>query len=472
MRRSRRSTFLPLAITGALAGLLAGSVPAALGAASASAATTAAGSPAAAPPDGSVLPAGMRPVPAGSYHPLPVGDPGLPETRTAKALAPGVTLTHIVRGTVPAASGAVNTTLDGPFIVNVVTINPRVAKGHLRVVRGRYLTDRDTVGQLVTQAHGLAGVNASFFDINDNYGVTDGLDIIDGRLVGNPDGEDGGTGVANGKTSAAIVNSATGRLLLNGTYSWSGTVANEATGQSLDLTEIDKKPHVPSACATLTDQTQCTVPGDLVRFDPVWGAQTPSGDGAEAVLDARGDVVSVHDTRGVALKPGQTSVQATGSDAAALLNLVQGGGRLKVTTQLLDNGSPVRLAPALSAVTSSWIQVNDGVNEYPYPGGTDAPASRNPLTAVATTRNGDIILFTVEGRATFSVGMSYPEESAALIDLGAYNAVNLDGGGSTQLFAQGNYATTSSDGYVTGSSGGTTWNGTSRADGDALVWVP
>lgn len=452
MKRSRR-TFLPLAI----AGVLAASVPALLGATSAGAATAA--SPA-------------HVVPAGTYTPLPVGDPNLPETRTVTTLAKGVTLTHIVRGTTPASTSSINTTLDGPFIVNVVTIDPKVAKGHLQVVRGQYLTSRETVGQLVTQAHGLVGVNASFFDIDDNYGTPIGLDIDNGKLVGNPDGEQDANGVPDGEFTGPVINSKTNKLVLNGNYTWSGTVENETTGQSLALTEIDKKPFVPSACASLTDQTQCTVAGDLVRFDPVWGAETPTGNGVEVVLNSRGDVVRVNATRGVALKPGQTSIQATGSDAAALLSLVKGGSRLKTTLQLLNNGTPVHLTPSTQAATSSWVQVNDGVNEFPYANGADTPTSRNPLTAVATTRNGDIMLFTVEGRATFSVGMSYQEESAALIDLGAYNAVNLDGGGSTQLFTEGQYVTTSSDGYVADSSGETTWNGTSRADGDALVWVP
>jgi Phosphodiester glycosidase len=418
------------------------------------------------------VPAGFTLIPAGTYTPLPIGDPALTETRSFETLEPGVTLTHIVRGTTPASSSDINTTLEGPFIVNVVTIDPKKAKGHLQVVRGQYLTSRNTVGQLVTQANGLVGINASFFDINDNFGVTDGLDVENGQLVGNPDGEDAGSGVPNGEVSGPIINSQTNKLVLNGSYTWSGTAENLKTGQSLTLTEVDKKPFVPSACASMTDQTQCTVPGDLVHFDPVWGAETPTGNGVEVVLDKQGDVVSVNTTRGTALQPGQTSIQATGSYAAELLNLVNGGGHIKTTLRLFNNGTPVHLTPHTQATTASMVQLDNGVNDFPYPNGVDTPTTRNPLTSVATTRNGDIILFTVEGRATFSVGMSYPEESAALLDLGAWNAVNLDGGGSTQLFTGGQYVTTSSDGYVTSSSDGTVSNGAERADGDALVWVP
>jgi hypothetical protein len=418
------------------------------------------------------VPAGFTPIPAGSYTPLPVGAPDLTETRSSKSLAPGVTVTRIVRGAAPAPIGGVNTTMEGPFVVNAVIIDPTVAKGHLKVVHPDHLTDRANVGQLVTKANGLIGINASFFDINDNYGVADGLAIDDGALVGNPDGEDHASGVHNGKTSGPLIDSATNNLVLNGDFTWSGTVANPVSGKSLTLTELDKNTFVPPSCADLVDQTECTVAGDLVQLDPVWGAKTPVGHGVEVVLDKVGAIVSVNTTRGVALQPGQTSIQATGSYAAQLLDLVANGHNLHTAIQLYNNGKNVPLTPNTEATTASWVQVDDGVNQFPYPNGVDTPTTRNPLTAIATTRSGDIILFTVEGRATFSVGMTYQEESAALLNLGAWNAVNLDGGGSTEMFTGGQYVTTSADGYVTGASGQTEWNGKVRADGDAIVWVP
>ena len=399
----------------------------------------------------------VHPVPAGTYTPLPLGDPALTETRTTMTLAPGITLTHIVRGTTPAAPSAINTTPEGPWIVNVVEIDPHRAQGHLQLVRG-YLTDRKTVGQFVSQVNGLAGINGSFFDISDNFGVPDALAVENGKLVGNPEGEDAGNGVRNGDATGPVINSRTNQLVLNGHYTWSGNVQNLQTLQNLAFTEIDKKPYVPPACATMTDQTQCTVPGDVVHFDPEWGAETPAGPGVEVVLDKAGKVVSTNTTRGVALQPGQTSIQATGSYAASLLSLVQGGGVFKTTLQLFDNGQPVPLTPGMQADTGSEVLLSDGVNLNPEPNG-DTGGSRNPETSIATTKNGDIILFTVEGRSTTSVGVNFPEESAALESLGAWNAEGLDGGGSTELVAAGQYVTTSSD-------------GTERADGDAFVWVP
>jgi len=393
---------------------------------------------------------GLTPIPAGTYTPLPLGDPALTETRSTETLAPGVTLTHIVRGTAPANPADINTTLEGPWIVNVVTIDPHKAVGHLQVVRGQFLTNRTTVSNLVAKVGGLAGINASFFDIGDNFGVPDALAIDNGQLIGDPGRQ--------GESTGPIVNSQTNKLVLNGTYTWSGTVQNTTTLQTLPLTHIDKKTTVPSACATLADQTQCTVPGDLVHFDPIWGPETPTGPGVEVVLDAHGAVVSTATTRGAALQPGQTSIQATGSDAAALLNLIKGGGRLKTTMELFDNGEPVPLTPNTQATTGSRVLIDNGVNQNPEPNG-DTGGSRNPETSVSTTRDGKILLVTVDGRSTASVGVNFPEESAMLVALGGWNAEGLDGGGSTELVANGSVINTPSD-------------GSERPDGDALVWVP
>ena len=65
----------------------------------------------------------------------------------------------------------------------------------------------------------------------------------------------------------------------------------------------------------------CTDDSELVAFTPRVRPSTPSGPGREVVL-RKGVVDAVHDSRGTTLAPGQTSVQATGDDAA----LLQGRG--------------------------------------------------------------------------------------------------------------------------------------------------
>lgn len=404
--------------------------------------------------------AGFRLIPAGSYRPLPIGDPDLTETRCITTLAPGVTLTQIVRGTAPATAATMDTTLEGPWDVNVVAIDPAKARGHLEDVRGQYLTDRNTVGDLVTRARGLVGVNGAPFDIDDNYGVPLGMAIRDGQIIGDPEP----ASPEGNWSGGAIIDPATSKLLSVGTFTWSGTIENTRTRQALALTHVDKNTTVPPECAAMTDQTECTVPGDLIHFDRIWGPTTPAGSGVEVVLDKTGHVVRADTTRGTALAPGETSIQATGSDAAQLLSLISGGGRITTTQRLYENGVQVR--PAGLQGLGGWQPtpgqglVVGGVNEDPYPAGSRQPdGGRNPITVVAATARGTIQLITFAGRSTTSVGVAGDEADAALVSLGAYNALQLDGGGSTEMVANGQYLTTSSD-------------GTERPVGDALVWVP
>jgi hypothetical protein len=62
----------------------------------------------------------------------------------------------------------------------------------------------------------------------------------------------------------------------------------------------------------------------------------------------------------------------------------------------------------------------------------------NPRTGIGYTATGKILLVTVDGRQPgWSVGMTMTRFAQAMIGLGAVNAVNLDGGGSTTMWARG-----------------------------------
>jgi hypothetical protein len=93
--------------------------------------------------------------------------------------------------------------------------------------------------------------------------------------------------------------------------------------------------------------------------------------------------------------------------------------------------------------TSGWgtdppMEVHNavGTNEQIVTAGTNTGAweALHPRTAVGVTATGHVMFMIVDGRQEgISEGMSTPEVADVMIALGATDAINLDGGGSTTL---------------------------------------
>ena len=62
---------------------------------------------------------------------------------------------------------------------------------------------------------------------------------------------------------------------------------------------------------------------------------------------------------------------------------------------------------------------------------------RNPRTAVGITEDKNLVLVTVDGREESSVGMTLNELASFMKEIGCVEAMNLDGGGSSVMYVQG-----------------------------------
>ncbi len=63
---------------------------------------------------------------------------------------------------------------------------------------------------------------------------------------------------------------------------------------------------------------------------------------------------------------------------------------------------------------------------------------RNPRTAIGYTKDNHIIMITADGREGSSIGLTLNELAYLMQSLGCVNAMNLDGGGSTVMYVDGN----------------------------------
>ncbi|NLC08198.1 MAG: hypothetical protein GX755_09595 [Syntrophomonadaceae bacterium] len=72
--------------------------------------------------------------------------------------------------------------------------------------------------------------------------------------------------------------------------------------------------------------------------------------------------------------------------------------------------------------------------------------ARHPRTAIGLTAKREVLMVVVDGRQETSVGVTFDELADIMLELGAVEAMALDGGGSSELLVKGDIANSLSDG--------------------------
>jgi hypothetical protein len=353
----------------------------------------------------------------------------------------------------------------GPWTNNVVRIDPRRFHGTLGGTYGPDLEQREKTSWLAAYEKASVAVNAGFFVFDPKAGA---------------EGDPAGAAVYGGALESESVGSRPVLVLDDHARhtqvlrpTWTGAVQLPSGRRPLD--GLNRVPGLIRNCGGTSDDlptslplhdVTCTDQDELVEFTPAFGASTPAGAGAEAVLDSRGRVLRVTDQRGTSLRTGETSLQATGSLAPLVAGLSQ-GQRVVVTADLRGpRGSLAR--PGLSVLNGGPELVRDGKlhitqrrDGMVHPGEPSFAygwvLERNPRTLAGLDAEGRTVLVTVDGRQLGELGLSIPEAAQVARSLGVVDALNLDGGGSTAMVVRGGLISHPSD--ATGE----------RAVGDAIV---
>ena len=131
----------------------------------------------------------------------------------------------------------------------------------------------------------------------------------------------------------------------------------------------------------------------------------------------------------------------------------------------LDNNNILHVGD-LSSDYAREIGIRDGVSFGPaliingkgeY--GNHMESGINPRTAVGQRADGAILLLAIDGRQVHSIGASFGDARDVMLDFGAVNACNMDGGSSTVMYYNGEYINSPSSA-----------SGTSRALPDAFLF--
>ena len=317
-------------------------------------------------------------------------------------LAPGVE--HLLTERPGLVAHAARIRLGAPVALRPIVAFDRIGGGH-----GPH-DGRQPVSELCRRAGGIVCVNADFFNC---------------QVCGQPAGGlvDRTRPLRSFLPNHEQVSIVGGRPTFDG-QTWLGSLHGAAGKDAfrLRLASLNRGP----------------MPDGAVLYTPDWGPTTPQVAGqVELVLASGGPYfagirdavpVGIRPTSGVIPRDGV--VIAANGRAAEKLNWLwqawhatHGARRLVLDTALSE--------PADISIGGHPILLRDGVRQPldPHDGMT---VGRHPRTILAWTRSADLLLVAIDGRQPgYSDGATLSEATDLLIGLGATNAINLDGGGST-----------------------------------------
>lgn len=316
---------------------------------------------------------------------------------------------------------------DGPVVVNVVRVarnaglKVRTVLSHNRVAGGPPAYEHTTSMCHRVKCH--YAVNADFANLATGEPV--GAAVIEGQFVRSPVPHHHQFMVSNAGRATA------------GPMTWSGVVSDPGT-------PILRPPYALGFhgvnVARQNDQ--------VILYTGHWAASTGTGrEGVEIVariVEAGGPLpasktialelveLRSHDSP---IPPWGVVLSGTGAGARSLRDMWARarrgdvGPRMQLTVHAPDAEA--------NAVGGYPVLVEDGRPVY-LSANNGFTRSRHPRTIAGRTADGTILLVTVDGRQPCcSIGMTLPEAADLMVALGAVEAVNLDGGGSTTFVAHG-----------------------------------
>ena len=303
----------------------------------------------------------------------------------------------------------INKNLNGKVAtINILKVNPKTKNFEVKPTYGEYLLNEvKSVSDFAAGENAIAAVNASFF--KPDIGAPLGVSIINGELLTGPVYKRVVFGVTEDKNFLMNRLDISGKILIGNNL-------------KLNLHNFNQPDFSRFAFTVFTDR---------------WGKKTPHlGTEFCHIIVKRGHVHLVK----------QSSVE------------IPEGGYVVVGPRWMLRGKinkGDKVEYSVNVVPEEWKNVKSAISGGPYlvkkgqifvdrQHFTDKFLyKKEPRTAIGFTKDGTLLLVTVDGRKEgISEGATMHELAGIMRELGAYYAMNLDGGSSTQMFYKGQLVNT------------------------------
>jgi exopolysaccharide biosynthesis protein len=305
-------------------------------------------------------------------------------------------------------------TLNGPQKISLLTVNLTNPRVRLGVVAAHdQLSGQDeTVSSMANRSGAVAGINGDFFEINAT-GAALGMVEINGQLLQSP------------ASFEVLGVNRSGRVTI-GAETFVGNV--DADGSSYPLHSLNRHSDIYG--------------NNLTLFTPALGSSLPLRGGTAALLEPVANSANTFTLQ--AIRAGQKSLPVLHGQVA----LVGSGSAGKwLSAHLGQQGETIHISEHIApdsrlvqAIGGGSVLIKNGVFYHDPAALTPGPSIHTSLTAVGLSRDGRAMLLAVcnGGRADslHSKGFTGAEMAGYLLAHGVYQAILLDGGGSSEMVAR------------------------------------
>lgn len=286
-----------------------------------------------------------------------------------------------------------------PVRINVVEIDKSIAKDYTLtpVLASENLNNKEKISKIAQKNNSLIALNGTFF--KPQTGVPLGTLMINGQLFTGPIYDrvalgifDDGFDIARVKLNAKIVSG----------------------NKEIKIDNINQ----PRMLSTY-----------VLVYTPAWGNSTP-------ISPKYGLQVTVKDEKIVGISKLSQEIPKEGYVVVGPASCFEGlriGEKIKLNISTNPEWKNVKhiISGGPYLVKNNEVFVDVSAQKL------KSITGKNPRSAVGYTKDGNLILVVVDGREGKSVGMTLTQLASFMHSLGCENAINLDGGGSSVMYVNG-----------------------------------
>lgn len=296
-----------------------------------------------------------------------------------------------------------------PVKINVIEVNSNLNPDLILTpaLASDTLGKKSTITSIAKKNNSIVAINGTFF--KPSTGVPLGTLMINKKMYTGPIYNRVAMGIFSDRYDMA-------RIQLNATL--------KANGKTIKVDNINQPRMLSTYVIVYTPEWGKTAPAS-----PKYGKQIAVKD--DKIIEVSTSALTIPEGGYVVVGPAQQLNQISEKNGVGEIGIFANKVKLEVLT------------------IPDWNDVNHIISGGPYlvrDGGVyvditeqklGSIGGRNPRTAVGYTPDNNLVIVTVDGRESTSVGMTLFELANFMKSIGCYNAMNLDGGGSTVLYVNG-----------------------------------